>query len=58
MAVVGRVAGWFPIDYNAPTWPRLIIWEGDQMIWDGQLGPSVATSFMILSQGDMNRIIF
>ena len=38
MAVVGRVAGWFPIDYNAPTWPRLIIWEGDQMIWDGQLG--------------------
>ena len=40
--MVGRPVGRFQADYNATVWPQLIIWDGDQMIWDVQLGPSVA----------------
>ena len=45
---VGRLkVGWFHGDYNATMWPQLIIWDGDQMIRVGQLGPSVAIIFYV-----------
>ena len=37
----GRPASRFHAEYNAAAQPKLIIWDDDQMIWDGQLGPSV-----------------
>ena len=40
--MVGRPVGRFQADYNATVWPQLIIWDGDQMILDVQLGRSVA----------------
>ena len=47
---VGQPAGRFLADYNATAWPQLIIWNEDQMIWDSQLGPSVATDMGSLVQ--------
>ena len=44
IAPIGWSAGRSPNDYNATAWPQLIIWDVDQMSWDGQLGPSVAIS--------------
>ena len=37
-----RLADRSPYDFNATTVAQLIIWDEDQMIWKGQLAPSVA----------------
>ena len=42
----GRLVGFFLAVYNATAWPQLIIWDEDQMIWDDQLGPSVAKVYI------------
>ena len=46
---VGQPAGRFLADYNVTAWPQLIIWDEDQMIWDDQLGSSVAIAFMYIN---------
>ena len=46
IAMVGPRAGWIRGDYNATMWPQLIIWDDDPIIWDGQLGLSVAKMFL------------
>ena len=44
----GWSVGWFHAEYDATSWPQLIIWNDDPMIWDGQMGPSVVINKMNL----------
>ena len=39
------------------AWLQLIVWDDDPMIWDGQHGPSVATSVIMMTSSNDESIM-